>query len=61
MSPNQSLQRTHPAPRNVMPVAIRQESMLQGRPVIVYHVLCAGVAATGTPLLGSGCSAELPR
>jgi|GEM_PF-5520693 len=58
---NYSLQPTHPVPRAVMPVASGSHSLLSGKGVIGYHVLCSGSVATVMPLLGPVCAAELQR
>jgi len=59
--PNKSLQPTHPAPRHIMPVASKSTFIVVRKTLFKYHVLCSGLEATGTPLLGSGCAAELRR
>jgi hypothetical protein len=44
-----------------MPVAIDEDSLVEGNAKIRYHVLCFGLPATVMPMLGFGAAGELQR
>jgi len=54
MRPNNSLHRTAPAPRLVMPLAVSMESFAAKQRIISYHVYHRVIAASVTPMLGAG-------
>ena len=59
--PNNSFQRTTPAPHSVLPLAIGIECLGERKSFMGYHGSVRAAAARGKPSLGSGVAAELER